>query len=139
MKPDLFRKRFFEGAPRYRWLETLGRGATGIVYKALDLELDEVVAIKVLSPDLEQDDNALLSRFKRKINLNRKIKHPIFPRIFDFGLSGDYPYITMEYVSGKDLWTLIGDKQRYPPAEAIAILRQIARGCEAVHKLGIVH
>jgi serine/threonine protein kinase len=139
MKPDLFRKRFFEGAPRYRWLEGLGRGATGIVYKALDLELDEIVAIKVLSPDLDQDESALLARFKREINLNRKIKHPNVARIFDFGLSGDYPYITMEYVSGKDLWTLIGDKTRYPPAEAIAILRQIARGCEAVHKLGIVH
>ena len=139
MKADILRKKFFEGVSRYEWIETLGQGGVGIVYKARDLELDEVVAIKVLSPDLAKDDEAVLTRFKREINLNRKIKHPNVARMYDFGISGSYPYITMEFVPGKDLWTLIRDERRIEPARAVPILRQIARGCSAIHELGIVH
>ena len=128
MKHEELKERFFEGAPRYRWLETLGRGAVGVVFKAQDLTLDDVVAIKVLSPDVERDDQELLARFKREINLNRKIKHPNVARMFDYGISGDYPYITMEFISGKDLWTLIDERVKLPPAETVALLRQIARG-----------
>lgn len=139
MKAEILRKKFFEGVSRYEWIETLGQGGVGIVYKAQDLELDEVVAIKVLSPDLAKDDEAVLARFKREINLNRKIKHPNVARMYDFGLSGSYPFITMEFVPGKDLWTLIRDERRIEPARALPILRQIARGCSAIHELGIVH
>ncbi len=139
MKADILRKKFFDGVSRYEWIETLGQGGVGIVYKAQDLELDEVVAIKVLSPDLAKDDEAVLARFKREINLNRKIKHPNVARMYDFGISGSYPYITMEFVPGKDLWTLIRDERRIEPARAVPILRQIARGCSAIHELGIVH
>jgi serine/threonine protein kinase len=105
----------------------------------MDLELEDVVAIKVLQPDVERDDEALLARFKREINLNRRIKHPNVAKIHDFGISGNLPYITMEFLPGKDLWTIIQQKSRLPPSEAVAILRQVARGSEAVHKLGIVH
>ncbi|MEO6323790.1 MAG: serine/threonine-protein kinase, partial [Thermoanaerobaculia bacterium] len=138
-KLDRLRERFFEGVPRYRWLETIGRGGMGIVFKAQDLDLDDVVAIKVLSPDLDSDDQELLIRFKREINLNRKIKHPNVARIHDFGTSGDYPYITMEFIPGQDLRTLIYQQRGLSAASAIAILRQIALGSEAAHKLGIVH
>ncbi|MDL1952533.1 serine/threonine protein kinase, partial [Acidobacteria bacterium ACD] len=139
MKLEVFKRRFFENAPRYRWLDTLGRGGVGVVFKALDLELDEVVAIKVLQPNVDRDEQALLLRFKREIHLNRKIKHPSVARMYDYGVSGDYPYITMEYVRGKDLWTIVDERGALHPAEAVPILRQIARGCAAVHRLGIVH
>jgi CheY-like chemotaxis protein len=139
MKAEALRKEFFTGVSRYEWIGTLGQGGVGIVYKARDLELDEIVAIKVLSPDLAKDDEAVVARFKREINLNRKIKHPNVARMYDFGLSGSYPYITMEFVPGKDLWTMIRDEGRIPPARAVPILRQIARGCSAIHELGIVH
>ena len=139
MKAEILRQKFFDGVPRYEFIETLGQGGVGVVYKARDLELDEVVAIKVLSPDLAKDDEAVLARFKREINLNRKIKHPNVARMYDFGLSGPYPYITMELVPGKDLWTLIRDEKRIEPARAVPILRQIARGCSAIHELGIIH
>ena len=138
-KLDRLRERFFEGAPRYRWIETIGRGGMGIVFKAQDLDLDDVVAIKVLSPDLDHEDQELLLRFKREINLNRKIKHPNVARIHDFGMSGDYPYITMEFIPGQDLRTLIYQQRGLSAASAIAVLRQIALGTEAAHKLGIVH
>jgi len=139
MKAETLRKKFFDGVPRYEWVETLGQGGVGIVYKARDLELDEIVAIKVLSPDLVKDDEAVLARFKREINLNRKIKHPNVARMYDFGFSGPYPYITMEFVPGKDFWTMIHEEGRIPPARTLPILRQIARGCAAIHEHGIVH
>ena len=139
MRAEILRQEFFDGVPRYEYVETLGQGGVGVVYKARDLELDEIVAIKVLSPDIAKDDEAVLARFKREINLNRKIKHPNVARMYDFGLSGPYPYITMEFVPGKDLWTLIRDEGRIRPAVAVPILRQIARGCSAIHELGIVH
>jgi len=139
MNLERLRQRFFEGLTRYRWQETVGRGGMGIVFKAQDLDLDDVVAIKVLSPDWETDDQQLLQRFKREINLNRKIKHPNVARIHDFGMSGDFPYITMEYVPGKDLRTIIQIEGKLPQARAISILRQIALGTEAAHKLGIIH
>ena len=111
----------------------------GIVFKAQDLELEDVVAIKVLSPDLEVDEQELLTRFKREINLNRKIKHPNVARIHDFGTSGDYPYITMEFVPGRDFRTLILDEGPLPPARALSIIRQITLGTGAAHRLGIIH
>ena len=139
MNLDRLRDRFFEGAQRYRWIETIGRGGMGIVFRVHDLELDEEVAIKVLSPDWETDDQQLLTRFKREINLNRKIKHPNVARIHDFGMSGDFPYITMEFVPGADLRTLIQREGRLAPPTAISILRQIALGSDAAHRLGIIH
>jgi serine/threonine protein kinase/DNA-binding NarL/FixJ family response regulator len=139
MNLDRLRDRFFEGVSRYRWIETIGRGGMGIVFRAHDLDLEEEVAIKVLSPDWETDDQQLLTRFKREINLNRKIKHPNVARIHDFGMSGDYPFITMEFVPGVDLRTLIQSQGRIAPAQSIAILRQIALGTEAAHRLGIIH
>ncbi len=139
MNLERLRQRFFEGLIRYRWQETIGRGGMGIVFKAQDLDLDDVVAIKVLSPDWETDDQQLLLRFKREINLNRKIKHPNVARIHDFGMSGDFPFITMEYVPGHDLRTIIQLEGKLPQARAISILRQISLGTEAAHKLGIIH
>ena len=139
MKLESFRRRFFELAPRYEWTGTIGHGGIGVVFKAFDRELEETVAIKVLSPNLSRDENALLARFKREVALNRKIKHPNVARMYDYGIAGDYPFITMELIDGQDLWTLIGERQRYPAAEAVPIVRQIARGTAAIHRLGILH
>ncbi|MBK9089592.1 MAG: protein kinase [Holophagales bacterium] len=139
MKVESFRRRFFELLPRYEWTGTLGHGGIGVVFKAFDRELEETVAIKVLSPNLERDENALLARFKREVALNRKIKHPNVARMYDYGIAGDYPFITMELIDGEDLWTLIGKRQRYPAAEAVPIVRQIARGTAAIHRLKILH
>lgn len=139
MNLDTFRTQFFAGAPRYEWLQDLGRGGMGVVFKAKDLELDEVVAIKVLYGHTGDDDGAILARFKREISLNRKVKHPNVARMYDFGSRGGHPYITMEFVPGKDLQTLILEEGRIPPDRAIGILRQICQGTQAAHEQGIVH
>ncbi len=134
-----FRERFFSGTPRYEWRGTLGRGGMGVVFLARDLELDDEVAIKVLQPTFDGNEKELLSRFKREIQLNRKIKHPNVARIHDFGMSGEYPYITMEFIPGKDLKSIIVERGRIPQPEAVAILRQLLRGTQAAHELGIIH
>lgn len=139
MKIELFRRRFFELVPRYEYAGTLGHGGIGVVFKAFDRDLEETVALKVLSPNLGRDENALLARFKREVALNRRIKHPNVARMFDYGIAGDYPYISMELIDGEDLWTLVGKRRRFPAAEAVPIVRQIARGAAAIHRLGILH
>ena len=136
---NAFRDRFFLGIPRYEWRGTLGRGGMGVVFLARDLDLDDDVAIKVLQPSFDGNDQELLSRFKREIQLNRKIKHPNVARIHDFGMSGEYPYITMEYIAGKDLKTFILERKRIPELDTVTILRQLARGSHAAHELGIIH
>jgi serine/threonine protein kinase len=139
MNLDTFRIQFFAAAPRYEWLETLGRGGMGVVFKAQDRDLEEVVAIKVLYGHVGDDDGAILARFKREISLNRKVKHPNVARMYDIGTGGGHPYITMEFVPGKDLQTVILEEGRVPPDRALPILRQICLGTESAHEQGIVH
>ncbi len=139
MNLDTFRIQFFASAPRYEWLDLLGRGGMGVVFKARDLVLDEVVAIKILYGHVADDDGAVVARFKREISLNRKVKHPNVARMYDFGTAGGHPYITMEFVPGKDLQTLILGEGRVAPARALPILRQICQGTQAAHEQGIVH
>jgi serine/threonine protein kinase/CheY-like chemotaxis protein len=139
MNLDTFRIQFFASAPRYEWLELLGRGGMGVVFKARDLVLDEIVAIKILYGHVADDDGAVVARFKREISLNRKVKHPNVARMYDFGTSDGHPYITMEFVPGKDLQTLILEEGRIAPARALPILRQICMGTQSAHEQGIVH
>jgi serine/threonine protein kinase len=136
---EFVKEHFFTGVPRYEYLATLGRGGMGIVYMARDRDLDEVIAIKVLFAPAEFDEEALLARFKREVSLNRKIKHPNVARLHDFGMSHHLPYVTMEYVEGRDLGTIIEVEGRMPPLRAVALLRQIALGSDAAHRVGIVH
>jgi serine/threonine protein kinase len=136
---ESLRESFFAALPRYRYLEVLGRGGMGIVFKAADSDLDEVIAIKVLSSLFQADSDGLLARFKREISLNRKIKHPNVARLYDFGMSGNFPFITMEFVEGLDLAKRLSESGIFSPARAIAVLRQIALGASAAHEVGIVH
>ncbi|HYN43809.1 MAG TPA: serine/threonine-protein kinase [Thermoanaerobaculia bacterium] len=139
MNLDTFRIQFFASAPRYEWLELLGRGGMGVVFKARDLVLDEIVAIKILYGHVADDDGAVVARFKREISLNRKVKHPNVARMYDFGTSDGHPYITMEFIPGKDLQTLILEEGRIAPSRALPILRQICLGTQSAHEQGIVH
>lgn len=134
-----FRETFFAAAPRYEYIETLGRGGMGVVYKVRDRELDEVIAIKVLAAVEDVDRAELLARFKNEISFARRVKHPNVARVFDYGVAADHPYITMEYVEGRDLFRVLGAEGPLTPARAVPILRQIALGTSAAHEAGIVH
>ena len=124
-------------AGRYRGLEKIGDGAMATVYRAVDTELDEVVALKVLKSDFAADEE-YIARFKREIALARSITHPNVYRIYDIGASGKVQFISMEYIDGIELKKLITHK---PPSleEALEIVRQICLALQQAHHKGIIH
>lgn len=122
---------------RYELLSELGRGAMGVVFKAHDQKLDEIVAIKMLKPG--SVDEQSLDRLKSELKLARRITHPNVLRTYDFGEAGDAPYLSMEYVSGMTLRELLDRRGRLPYGAALRIARQLCAGLEAVHEVGVLH
>ena len=123
---------------RYDILGVLGAGGMGVVYKARDLELDDVVALKMLKPGALADPEQL-ERLKSEIRLARRITHPNVLRTFDFGEVDGRPYISMEYVRGMTLRYLIRQAGRIPYSAALRIARQLCAGLAAAHEVGVLH
>ena len=123
---------------RFRIISQLGEGGMGIVYKAHDIELDDVVALKMLRPGLLVDTEQL-DRLKSEIKLARRITHPNVLRTFDFGDVDGRPYISMEYVRGLTLRYLLSEAKRVPYSAALRIARQLAAGLAAAHEVGVLH
>jgi predicted Ser/Thr protein kinase len=123
---------------RYEIVGPIGKGGMGMVYKARDKSLDEVVAIKVLRPDFAQDPK-MADRFKSEIRLARRIRHRNVCGIHDYGEDKGLLYISMEYIEGVDLKHLIRKKGVFPPAEAFDMAIQVSEGLQAVHDAGIIH
>jgi serine/threonine-protein kinase len=128
-------------ASRYRIEQILGRGGMGIVYRATDTQLDEVVAIKTLPGDVMQRSPEDLERFKREIRLARKITHRNVLRTYDYGEAEGVYFISMEYVRGYTLAELLAEAtgNQMAPRVALGVTRQICRGLEAAHEQGIIH
>src|SRR5437016_560938 len=125
-------------AQRYEILQILGEGGMGAVYKAMDRELSRPVALKVIRPDLA-GNQAILDRFKQELLLAREVTHKNVIRIYDLGEAEGVKFITMEYVEGEDLRTLIHEKTKLAPEEAVEIMQQVCRALEAAHSVGIIH
>src|SRR6267154_5333283 len=123
---------------RYEILQLLGQGGMGAVYKARDVELERLVALKLVRPDLASHPE-ILRRFKQELILAREVTHPNVIRIFDLGQASGVRYITMEYVEGRDLRALLHEKGNFTPEEAVPIFLQIAAALEAAHHAGVVH
>jgi serine/threonine-protein kinase len=123
---------------RYEILAPLGRGGMGVVYKARDRSLDEVVAIKILRPDFAHDPR-MAERFKSEIRLARKVRHRNVCAIHDFGEERGLLYISMELVDGTDLKRILRDRGPLPAAEGYELAIQVAEGLQAVHDAGIIH
>jgi serine/threonine protein kinase/tetratricopeptide (TPR) repeat protein len=123
---------------RYEILQRLGEGGMGAVYKARDHELDRMVALKVIRPDLAGNPE-ILRRFKQELILARQVTHKNVVRIFDLGSADGRKFITMDYIEGRDLKNILGKRGKLPPAEATPILQQICQGLEAAHVEGVVH
>jgi eukaryotic-like serine/threonine-protein kinase len=128
-------------ANRYRIEQILGRGGMGIVYKAVDTRLDEVVAIKTLPGDVMTKSPEDLERFKREIRLARKITHRNVLRTYDYGEAEGVYFISMECVRGYTLAELLdeAENRQMPARPAVGIARQICRGLQAAHEQGIIH
>ena len=133
---------------RYRIVRFIARGGMGEVYEAEDLELGERVALKTVLPQIASDERAM-ERFKREIQLARKVTHVNVCRINDLfrhrgsstGLDGppDVTFLTMELLTGTSLADHIHASEKLPAAEAVGLAIQIARGLSAAHAAGIVH
>src|SRR5579863_4790493 len=123
---------------RYRILRVLGEGGMGAVYQARDTELDRVIALKVIRPELAGDP-AILQRFKQELILARHITHKNVIRIFDLGEADGIKFITMEYVDGEDLRTLLRHRGKLDPDDAVDTAVQICRALDAAHTEGVIH
>lgn len=125
-------------AERYEILEALGTGGMGAVYRVYDRKLEEEVALKLIRPEIAANRKAL-ERFKNELKVARKITHKSICKMYDLGESGGTSYITMEYVRGEDLKSLIHRTRALTVGTAVSIAEQVAEGLAEAHKLGIVH
>ena len=123
----------------HRILGIAGRGGMGVVYRALQLDLDRPVALKLIAPQLAEDPD-FRDRFVRESRAAASIDHPNVIPIYYTGESDDGAlYIAMRYVEGSDLRTLVRAEQRLDPARAAHIVAQVASALDAAHARGIVH
>jgi eukaryotic-like serine/threonine-protein kinase len=123
---------------RYEILGLLGSGGMGNVYKARDLELDELCALKVLRPELAGAPG-VIERFRREVKLARRVTHPNVARVFDIGERGGEKILTMELVDGEPLSALLAREESLSLARLVAVASAICAGLEAAHAAGVVH
>jgi eukaryotic-like serine/threonine-protein kinase len=123
---------------RYELLEQLGKGGMAIVYRARDRMLERLVAVKVLREDYSRDQ-AFLARFRQEAKAAANLSHPNIVTVHDFGLDQGQLFIVMEYVPGADLKTLVKQRGRFSPEEAVPLLVQACAGIGYAHRAGLVH
>ncbi|HEU4596240.1 MAG TPA: protein kinase [Pyrinomonadaceae bacterium] len=138
---SLDRARFVAGTMlegRYRVVGLLGRGGMGEVYRAEDLKLEQPVALKFL-PETLSADGAALARFHREVRVARQISHRNVCRVYDIGESEGLHFLSMEYVRGEELSSVIKRFGRLPSDKATEIARQLCAGLAAAHEAGVIH
>jgi serine/threonine protein kinase/tetratricopeptide (TPR) repeat protein len=133
---DLTQGTLFAG--RYEIIEELGKGGMGKVYKALDKDIHEEVAIKLVKPEIAANEK-IIERFRNELKIARKISHENVCRTYHISKEGDTPYIIMEYVEGEDLKSLIKKKEKLPKEKVLSIAKQVCEGLAVAHKSGVVH
>ncbi len=123
---------------RYRIVSLLGTGGMGEVYRASDLRLGQPVALKFLPEETAKDPKSL-ARFHNEVRVARQVAHPNVCRVYDLGEVEGHPYISMEYVDGEDLHSLLRRIGRLPPDKALEIARKLCAGLAAAHDRGVLH
>ncbi len=125
-------------AGRYQIIEELGKGGMGRVYKAHDTKIKEKIALKLIKPEIAKDKKTI-ERFSNELRLARKIRHKNVCGMFDLGEEKGTHYITMEFVPGEDLRSLIRRIGQLPIGKSVSITKQICEGLTEAHRLGVVH
>ncbi|HEY6343515.1 MAG TPA: serine/threonine-protein kinase [Bryobacteraceae bacterium] len=124
-------------AGRYRVLGLIGHGGMGEVYRAYDLILNQAVALKFLGR--ANMDKAALARFRNEVRIARQVSHPNVCRVYDIGFIESFHFLSMEYLDGEDLASLIRRIGRLPQDKAIEFARKICAGLAAAHERGVLH
>src|ERR1700733_2007599 len=124
-------------AGRYRILGLLGHGGMGEVYRAYDLILNQAVALKFLAA--QQIGEAALARFRNEVRIARQVSHPNVCRVYDIGFIDGFHFLSMEYLDGEDLDSLLRRIGRLPQDKAIEFARKICAGLAAAHERGVLH
>jgi len=133
--------RFLPGtvlASRYRIVSLLGKGGMGEVYRADDLTLDQPVALKFLPESVAGSESAL-TRFKSEVRIARQVSHANVCRVYDVGEIDGFVFLSMEYVDGEDLGSLLRRIGRLPADKALEISRKLCAGLAAAHEKGVLH
>ena len=133
--------RFIPGAMlagRYRIVSLLGRGGMGDVYRAEDLKLGQPVALKFLPKDVVHRADRL-TRLQNEVRVARQVSHPNVCRVYDIGEADGQHFLSMEYVDGEDLASLLRRIGRLPPDKALELARQLCAGLAAAHDRGVLH
>lgn len=125
-------------ADRYEVLSALGEGGMGAVFRVLDRELREEIALKILRVEIA-DAPGMLDRFRREVKLARRVTHPNVARTFDLGSWNGARFLTMELVSGESLAARHPHGEKAPLPEVLRIVAEVARGLAAAHAVGVVH
>ncbi len=125
-------------AGRYQIIEELGKGGMGRVYRVLDKDLNEEVALKLIKPEIAKDKKTI-ERFKNELKVARKISHRNVGRMYELMEDKGTHFITMEYISGQDLRGLIRQTGRLTIGKAISIGKEICEGLSEAHRQGVVH
>ncbi len=125
-------------AGRYRIVGLLGKGGMGEVYRADDLKLAQPVALKFL-PEHLLSDGAALARFHREVRVARQVSHRNVCRVYDIGEIDGRHFLSMEFIKGEELSSLLRRIGRLPGAKAIQVARQICAGLAAAHDVGVLH
>ena len=125
-------------AARYRIAGLLGRGGMGEVYRADDLKLGQPVALKFL-PERLLNDGAALARFHREVRVARQISHRNVCRVYDIGEVDGHHFLSMEYIKGEELASLLRRIGRLPQDKAVEIARQLCAGLAAAHSNNVLH
>jgi DNA-directed RNA polymerase specialized sigma24 family protein len=124
---------------RFRIEEALGQGGMGAVYRATDLQSNDVVALKVLLPAAEDEPN-LKRRFEREAEMIRRVEHPHFVRYLASGQTpGEPEFVVMELLDGQALSRVLGTEHRLSPHRALRLTRQMLDGLGHAHRVGVVH
>lgn len=126
-------------ANRYVIEAEVGRGGLGIVYRALDRVIGEVIAIKILRPEIVLADASAFEQLKLELRITRRLSHRNIVRTHDIGETADVPFLTMEYVDGASLSTIIQARGALSRSAVLAMAKQLLGGLSVAHDHGIVH
>ncbi len=123
---------------QYRLEEVVGSGGMGVVYRALDMNLERTVAVKILSASF-RDDPEFIERFRQEARIQAGLNHPNIATLFDFFVWNDMPVAVMEFIEGETLRSMVDRSGPIPAHIALPMFIQALRGVAAGHKRGIIH